>query len=191
MLWSSSGECRTTSTHLEIITWCYRKLFYILSPPCKVSNPTKGKMYQVETIYLAIACERLAVHDHDVVITVITWAAFGWRSVGLFGTVHGVILSEKRKESFSKVLESSNNQTCPLPNMQRTRLATTQTVAYNLVTSSRELYSIVRNDFFWMSFGERLKVISHKIVESEKHFRPEAFSMHDETYNFVQQVFLF
>ena len=32
---------RTTPTHLEIvITWCYRKLFYILFAPCKVSNPT-------------------------------------------------------------------------------------------------------------------------------------------------------
>ena len=32
---------RTTPTHLEIIiTWCYRKPYYILFPPCKISNPT-------------------------------------------------------------------------------------------------------------------------------------------------------
>ena len=32
---------RTIPTHLEIvITWCYRKPFHIVFPPCKVSNPT-------------------------------------------------------------------------------------------------------------------------------------------------------
>ena len=33
---------RTTPNSLEIvIAWCYRKPFYIVFPPCKVSNPTQ------------------------------------------------------------------------------------------------------------------------------------------------------
>ena len=44
---------RSTPSHLEIvITWCYRKAFYIVFPPCKVSNPTKSILLKVSIFSL-------------------------------------------------------------------------------------------------------------------------------------------
>ena len=75
-LWSkrrveTNGSFQNHPNSLEIvITWCYRKPFYIVFPPCKVSNPTYLKLWLIQTLAFSTwLLLQLGMHTPSFLIT--------------------------------------------------------------------------------------------------------------------------